>query len=185
MKFRSLGLGLAGFAALVTAAAAVAQTAPLPGPATVAQLGATPAPTSTPSAGPRRGRRAAGESPTPEAASTESPAPLQFSNLDGVWEVELQPYGARRAQYSHLYLTQSGNLVNGYWVHEPNKSRSSVIGTFDGRLFQFTVDLGNGKSATMAGYGENFSDFIGMLRNGPTDAGTPFTAQHRKKERPQ
>jgi hypothetical protein len=185
VKFRPLGLGLAGLAALVTAAAAVAQTGPLPGPApaAVAQLGQTPAPTPTASGRPQRGRRNGTPSPVPDA--TDSPVPAQFSTLDGVWEVEEQPLGSRRAKYSHLRLTQTGNLVNGYWEHDPNKTRSPLVGTFDGRLFQFTVDLGNGKSLTMAGYGENFSDFVGMMRTSPTDPGTPFTAQHRKKERPQ
>lgn len=184
MKFSRLGLGLAALAVLAGAAAGIAQTGPGPAgraPAELAQLGTTPAPTPS---GPSRGRRG-GPAPgtSPSAAPTESPAPLQFSNLDGVWEIELQPIAAR-TQYSHLRIKQDGNQLTGYWEHENNKVRSTLTGTFDGRLFALTIDLGAGKTATMSGYSENFSDFVGLLRMAPNDPGTPFTAQHRKKERP-
>lgn len=185
VKFSRLGLGLAGLAALATAAAGVAQTGSGPAgpvPAVLAQVGSTPAP--TPSGPPQRGRRGRSEaSPTPAASASESPPPLQFSSLDGIWEVEAQPIG-RRTEYSHLSLNQTGNQLTGYWEHDPNKTRSPLTGTFDGRLFALSIDLGGGKTATMSGYSENFSDFVGMLHLAPNDPGTPFTAEHRRKERP-
>ena len=186
MKFSRLGLGLVALAALATAVAGIAQAGPGPAgpaPVEVAQLGATPVPTSAPKRG-RRGSSSPG--PSPSASPTDSPPPLQFSNLDGVWEIEVQPV-AQLTKYSHLSLRQDGTTLNGYWERDPNsktKNRFPLTGSFDGRLFALTVDLGEGKTATMSGYAENFSDFVGMLRVGPTDPGTPFTGQHRKKERP-
>ena len=184
MSFRRLSFGLVGLAVLAAGAAGLAPSAAAhpPVPVQVAQLGATIPPAAT--AAPRRGRRApASPGPSPAASPTNSPVPAQFSTLDGIWEVEVQPV-ASRTQYSHLKIVQNGNTVGGYWQHDPHLTRSAFTGTFDGRLFQFVIDLGGGKSATMSGYAENFSDFVGMLRMSDGTA-TPFTAEHRRKERPQ
>jgi hypothetical protein len=183
VKFRHLPFGFVALAVLGFVGTGVAPEQRRAAAATdVAQVGSTPAPASP---GPRRGRRAPGSpGPSPGANPTESAEPLQFNSLDGIWEVELQPVG-RRTVYSHLNIVQSQNQLSGYWEHEPNRTRSPIAGSFDGRLFQITIDLGSGQSATMVGYAENFADFVGLLRMSPSDIGTPFTAQHRKKERPQ
>jgi hypothetical protein len=185
VSFRRLSFGLVGLAALAAAGLAPSVAARPPSPVQVAQLGATipPQPTATPA--PRRGRRSPGSpGPSTSAGPTDSPVPAQFSTLDGIWEVELQAVGANRTQYSHLKIVQNGNTVGGYWQHDPHLTHSAFTGTFDGRLFQLVIDLGSGKSATMSGYAENFSDFVGMLRMSDGTA-TPFTAEHRRKERPQ
>jgi len=189
VRFRRLGLGLVGLAALAALTAGLAPgNAPRPAAALAAGLSApfeVAQATAAPTSAPRRGRRGGGTpGPSPSPSPTESPVPAQFSTLDGVWEVEMQPIGSSRTVYSHLSITQNGNTVGGYWQHEPRNTKSPFTGTFDGRLFQFIIDLGNGQSATMSGYAENFSDFVGMLRmsDGSSNA---FTAEHRKKERAQ
>lgn len=158
MKFTRFGFGLVALGALVLA-----------GGAGIAQQGPPGA------AGPPRGK-----GPTPEA--TETPEPPQFSTLDGIWEVQEQPI-FQQTVYSHLSVVQSGTTLGGYWEHGPNHLRSPLTGTFDGRLFSISVDLGSGKTATMSGYCENFSDLVGMLHLAANDAGTAFTATHRKRER--
>lgn len=187
MKFRPGPhlIGLAALCALAFVASAIAVSGGAPVPASqVAQLVPTPSPSP---GGPRRGRHQPGTpGPAPTESPTESPEPLQFSSLDGVWEVEEQPVGQRDAVYSHLDLVQNGTQLTGYWLHDPKNTRSPLTGTFDGRLFSIDVDMGQGKTVTMSGYCENFSDFVGMVQT-PTGSGdgTPFTAEHRKKEKPQ
>jgi hypothetical protein len=144
---------------------------------TPAPVLATPAPSPTPAPSNRRGR---GGNPSPGAS--ETPAPPQFQSLDGVWEVELQPLNGARTVYSHLYVTQKGDDVSGTWARTSNQ-RLAFSGTFDGRLFTFTAKDG-ATTYTMTGYAENFSDMVGLLKSSdPKDQGTPFTAEHRKKER--
>jgi hypothetical protein len=184
VRFRRLGLGLAGLAAVAALAAGLAPSVTAPPAASAAAADLAQAGPASPSPAPRRGRRAPGSpGPSPSPGASESPPPAQFSTLDGVWEVEAQPVG-KRTQYSHLSIVQNGNTVGGYWQHDPNNTKSPFTGTFDGRLFQFIIDLGNGKSATMSGYSENFSDFVGLLRLSDGSS-VAFTAEHRKKERPQ
>jgi hypothetical protein len=185
VRFRRLGLGLVGLAALAALAAGLApsEAARPSAPVEVAQLGSTVPP--PPTAAPKRGKRSGSTGgPSPSPTPTDSPVPAQFATLDGVWEVEVQPMGSSRTQYSHLSIVQNGNTVGGYWQHDPHLTRSAFTGTFDGRLFQIVIDLGNGKSATMSGYAENFSDFVGLLRTSDGSQ-TAFTAQHRRKERAQ
>ncbi|MBV9438596.1 MAG: hypothetical protein JOZ24_01245 [Candidatus Eremiobacteraeota bacterium] len=201
MNFRQLAL--VGFAAVGLGGTAVAQTLPgipvaqvTPPPppppngnvGTPGQLIGTPAPAGTapslgpaasPSPAPRRGRRGA---PEPQASASESPEPPQFSTMDGVWEVAVQPLNGARAVYSHLYVSQKSDGLSGTWIRG-DRSKVPFTGTFDGRLFKLT--LTDGKSTwTMAGYAENFSDMVGLLSTAdPKDKGIPFTAAHRKKEK--
>jgi hypothetical protein len=152
---------------------APATTAPKAGPTI------TPAPSGTPAPAGRRGRR----SSTPEPVASDTPEPSQFSTMDGVWEVQLQPFTSRgRAIYSHLYVTQKGDQLTGTWQRETNQ-KVPFTGTFDGRLFK--LNSTDGKTTwTFAGYAENFSDMVGLLQTAdPNDKGTPFTASHRKKDR--
>jgi hypothetical protein len=178
-------IALVGLAALALGGTAVAQTAPIgqsaPG---------TPAPAATPSAAPgatpapsgRRGRRAS--SPNPEPSASETPEPPQFSTMDGVWEVQLQPLtGSGRTVYSHLYVTQKGDALTGTWVRS-NNEKVPFTGTFDGRLIKLTATDAKSAVTTLSGYAENFSDMVGLMTSAdPKDKGTPFTAAHRKKER--
>lgn len=197
-------LALVAIAALAVGGTAAAQAVPQSAPPTPPppQTGApgnagtpvpvtgTPVPTLAPSASPTsspagrrgRGRSAAAATPTPEPGASETPAPPQFQTLDGVWEVQLQPLtGTGQTIYSHLYVTQKGDQISGHWTRN-NNQKIPFTGTFDGRLFEITAkDAKN--DYTMSGYIENFSDAVGMLKSGPTDQGTPFTASHRKKEK--
>jgi hypothetical protein len=183
-----LGIGLAIVLAAASATAGFAQTTgglgpnpeiPQPLPATAAA-----APSASASAGPRRGKRAPGPaasgSPAPPQPS-DTPEPPQFSTLDGVWEVEMQPLGRRLAVYSHLSIAVTGTTISGYYEHTPGKTRSKMTGTFDGRLISMDIAMPDGTTLTLSGYVEGFADMVGLSHAGDKDPGTAFTAQHRKK----
>ncbi|HEY0613221.1 MAG TPA: hypothetical protein VGC96_01215 [Candidatus Elarobacter sp.] len=203
-------IALVGLAALALGGTAAAQIAPAATVAQAAQVtpppppapnanGPTPgtligtpapptaspvaAPSASPAPGGRRGRRAA--TPAPDASASETPEPPQFSTMDGVWEVQVQPLNGARTVYSHLAVTQKGDALTGTWVRS-DKVKVPFTGTFDGRLFKLTA-TGNDAAKTtwtLSGYAENFSDMVGLLTTSdPKDKGTPFTASHRKKER--
>jgi hypothetical protein len=202
-------LALVGIAALAVAATTVAQvgasaqqapptppppnSGPTPGvlfgtpvpaysPPTIATP--TPAPTSAPARGRHRH-----DSASPAASPSETPEPPQFSSLNGVWEVALQPLNGSRTIYSHLYVTQKGDQISGTWVRAGTGKKGLVTapftGTFDGRLFKLS-GTDPQISFTLAGYVENFSDMVGMLtatlatQTGTPAPGIPFTADHRK-----
>ena len=187
MNFSRLRLGI-GFAVLLgiaTATAGLAQygSAPQTPAAVVAQV-----PTNTPSAqasaGPRRGRRAPGPaaSGSPSPGPSDTPQPPQFTTLDGVWEVEMQPLGRRLAVYSHLNITTTGATITGSWQNGSKKTTTlPMTGTFDGRLISMTVTMPNGTSSTFSGYVETFADMVGLYRTSDKDPGMAFTAEHRKK----
>jgi hypothetical protein len=201
------GLGLVAFFLVAGAGAGVAQVgtnpnAPPPPPlpvinqnATTAATSAPVSPSSTPApavtaaplaspspeARPRRGHKAA-PSGTPSPDATDTPAPPEFKTLDGIWEIELQPIGHRLANYQHFSIVQSGNTLSGYWEHDPNRTKSPITGTFDGRLIQISADV-KGGTVTFGGYVENMGDIVGMQHLAPGDVGIAFTAQHRKKEK--
>jgi hypothetical protein len=152
-------LALVGVAALAlggtTAIAAdgpqaqVAQTQATPPPPPVPNSNAAtptvtmpPAPTTTPSAAPeqgRGGRRGGGHGGGGGAASpspSETPEPPQFQTMTGVWEVQMQPLNnGGKTIYSHLYVTQAGDALTGYWIRS-DRQRLNFTGTFDGRLFK-------------------------------------------------
>jgi hypothetical protein len=163
--------------------------APTPGTLIGTPVPSTPAALASPSPSPapagRRGRRPAA-SPSPEASASESPEPPQFSTMDGVWEVQVQPLNGARTIYSHLYVTQKGDALSGTWIRS-DKDRVPFTGTFDGRLFKLTATAADAAKTTwtLSGYAENFSDMVGLLvvTADKNDRGTPFTASHRKKER--
>lgn len=207
MNPRTIAFAVLAVLALGTSAASLAQTAPgaVPPPApplpntnrtatpaltpapspSTAPSGAvvpTSAPTATPAPAGKRGRKG-NEAPKPGASPTETPPPPQFTTMDGVWEVQLQPLDGSRTKYSHLFITQKGNDLAGTWKRDA-KTVLPFKGTFDGRLFKLTVTDGT-KTLTMSGYAENFGDMVGLLTiDGDTKTpGTPFTASHRKKER--
>jgi outer membrane protein assembly factor BamB len=141
----------------------------------------TPAPATTQAPPGRRGRRS--NSPEPAASPSDTPEPPQFSTMDGVWEVQLQPLtGNGRAIYSHFALAQKGDQLSGTWNRD-GSPKIAFTGTFDGRLFKLNAT--DGKTTwTFSGYAENFSDMVGLLQTAdPKDRGTPFTASHRKKDR--
>ncbi len=198
------GLGLVAFFLVAAAGASVAQVgtnpnAPPPPPLPVINQNATNASTSTPlpyaapavtatplatpspAARPHRGHKAA-PSGTPSPEATDTPAPPEFKTLDGIWEVELQPIGHRLATYQHFSIVQTGNTLSGYWEHDPNRTKSPITGTFDGRLIQISADV-KGGTVTFGGYVENMGDMVGMQHLAPGDVGIAFTAQHRKKEK--
>ena len=174
-------LALAGLAALALSgtAAAVGQSSPSD---QATPPTAAPAASSTPAPAGRRGRRSA--TPAPGPSASESPEPLQFSTMDGVWEVQLQPLnGTGRTVYSHLFVSQKGDALTGTWVRTGTE-KLSFSGTFDGRLFKLTATDAKNNSWTFTGYAENFADMVGLIISAdPKDKGTPFTASHRKRER--
>ena len=153
-----------------------------PTPAPFASPSESPAASSSPEGRGRHGRRGSGAAASPGPSPTETPEPPQFSTLDGVWEVALQPMTGARAVYSHLYITQSGNSLTGTWKRDGKTPALPFTGTFDGRLFKLTVTDGT-VTHLLSGYEENYSDMVGLLTDGdPQHAGTPFTAAHRKRE---
>ena len=192
-------LVLAGLAALALSgtAAAVGQDSPsdqatpppppppggsvtTPAPSRTAVPSAAPAASPSPSPAGRRGRRSATPDPGPSASA--SPEPLQFSSMDGVWEVQLQPLATGKTIYSHLVMVQKGDTLTGTWRR--GTERLNFSGTFDGRLFKLTAKDAKDATWTFSGYAENFSDMVGLLISAdPKDKGTPFTASHRKRER--
>ena len=94
----------------------------------------------------------------------------------------MQPVGVR-AVYSHLYITQKGDELNGTW-RRTDKDTLTLNGSFDGRLFKFSLKDAKGATWTMSGYAENYADMVGLLTSSdPKDKGVPFTASHRKKEK--
>jgi hypothetical protein len=198
----ALALGTTAVAQVVAQTGPAAPTTPPPPPppngsvATPGTLIGTPAPTPLPAAptlGPaggasaspapgRRGRRAS--TPNPEPSASDSPEPPQFSTMDGVWEVQVQPMtGNGRTIYSHFFITQKGDALTGTWVRN-NNEKLAISGTFDGRLFKLTATDAKKVATTLSGYAENYSDMVGLLMSSdPKDKGIPFTAAHRKKER--
>ncbi|HEY1727813.1 MAG TPA: hypothetical protein VGG22_05555 [Candidatus Baltobacteraceae bacterium] len=139
-------------------------------------------PTVSPAPRGRRARATPRPSPSPAASPSETPAPPQFTSLDGTWEIELQTRAS--TYYSHLTLRQSGSQgadVSGIWDQGGNPDKKlPLTGTFDGRLFKFTASF-KASQYTFTGYVENYSDIVGMVSDGKNDL--PFTAQHRKKEK--
>jgi hypothetical protein len=181
-------LALVGLAAFAVGGTAIAQTGPAapvtPPPsanATPGNLLGTPAPSASPASG-RRGRRSS--TPEPNASPSDTPEPPQFSTMDGVWEIQLQPLnGSYKTTYSHLLVAQKGDDLSGTWIRA-NNDQVPFTGTFDGRLFKLTATDVKKNTWTLAGYAENFSDMVGLVISAtPGDKGTPFTASHRKKER--
>jgi hypothetical protein len=183
-RFR-LGIGLAVLLGLATAAAGLAQNAPdaqgSPAPSPTVTL--VPVASPPPSSGPRRGRRAPNPaaSGSPSAAPSDTPEPPQFSTLDGIWEVEIQPIGMKLATYTHLNITTTGANLSGYYQAAKKNLRYPMTGTFDGRLISMSVSMPDGTSATFSGYVETFADMVGVFRANDKDPGIAFTAEHRKK----
>lgn len=197
MRIRLFGLlAVAGlvFASLARGAAqSVPPTPPPPIPGATSSpagvqipIGAPPtaaptaAPTLTPA--PRRGRGTAApatSAPSPGSSPSETPAPPQFTTLDGTWELEAQT--RMKTYYSHISLKQSGQAgseITGVWDRDNKKL--PITGTFDGRLFKFTATDGT-KQYTLSGYVENFSDMVGLVIDGTGQMA--FTGQHRKREK--
>jgi len=165
----------------------VAQTSVPPTPAppiftpTPEAATATPSPTPAPRGKRRQPSAASSATPAPAGSPTETPAPPQFTTLDGVWEIEIQTRGS--TYYQHMLLRQSGAQgadVSGIWDRGGKDSKVPLTGTFDGRLFKLTATFGD-KTYTFTGYVENYSDIVGMANDGSVDI--PFTAQHRKREK--
>jgi hypothetical protein len=153
---------------------------PAPPPTAAPTPAATPNPSPTP--GGKRHRADAAPKPSPSPDATDTPEPPQFSTMDGVWEVALQPLDGSPAIYSHLTIAQSGQTLSGTWKRD-DKSNLPFTGSFDGRLFKLAASEG-AKSYTLSGYVENFGDMVGLITlDGSTAFGTPFTAQHRKKQK--
>jgi hypothetical protein len=186
-----LGIGFAVVLGIATATAGLAQynanpDAPIAPPVATPVPNITAAPSALPTDRPKRGRRAPGpaSSGSPSPAPSDTPEPPQFTTLDGVWEVEMQPIGKRLATYTHLGITSTGASVNGYWETGPGKVKSRVpmTGTFDGRLISLSIKMEDGSTATFSGYVEGFADMVGIFRASDADTkGTAFTAEHRKK----
>jgi len=147
----------------------------------------TPVPTPTPSipSGGRHGRGGGKPKATPSPDASDTPEPAQFSNLDGVWEIEGQPFGQRQAVYSHLNLIQKDQALSGTWKRD-DKHTIPVTGTFDGRVFHLTAsEPGTNVVYTLTGYVENFSDMVGQVSaDSATIKPLNFTGQHRKKSKP-
>jgi hypothetical protein len=173
-----LGIGLAILIGIATAAAGLAQSTP-PGAAPNAA-----SPQASPSGGPTRGKRAPNTGSTPTPAPSDTPEPPQFTTLDGIWEVEIQPVGQKLATYTHMNITTTGATLGGYYQPGKNKNQKyPLTGTFDGRLISLSVTLPDGSTTTLSGYVESFGDMVGLIRKNDKDPGQAFTAEHRKKQK--
>ncbi len=170
-------------------APALPPTTPTPVPS-LPETTPTPVPFSSPSVEPSaapspqgRGRRGkSGPEPSPGPSPTDTPEQPQFSTLDGVWEIALQPLNGGRTIYSHLYVTQAGNTLTGTWRRD-SKTALPFSGTFDGRLFKLSVTVG-ATTEQLSGYEENYMDMVGLYTTADSKTpGVPFTAAHRKRER--
>jgi len=183
-----LALGLA------TGPVAIAQTTPAPSPTPTPLITPQPSPVPTPipvptaapspspTAAEHRHRGESGPKPSPSPEASDTPEPPQFSTMDGVWEVALQPLDGGPAVYSHFFFSQGEQTLTGMWKRD-EKSTLPLTGSFDGRLFKLTATDGS-KTYTLSGYVENFGDMVGLITlDGSTAFGTPFTAQHRKKQK--
>jgi hypothetical protein len=194
LNLRTIGISVIGLAAFVTASAGVAQQTlgpvPPPPPSPILQVTQQPAPAAPiytpPPPNAPIGRPAATQPPasgrirgTPRPGSSgETPGPPQFTNLSGVWEIQLQP-GGPQTVYSHFLMQQnSDNTITGYWEH--GKEKLPFNGTFDGRQFRLTVADGK-LQETFAGYEDNFSDMVGLVDMGSGKQPVAFTASHRAK----
>lgn len=210
MNLRTAGIAFIVCVAAVTAAAGLAQQAPLPvapggplpgapvpaqqvpvpgapivpgaavapgAPGVVVTMPPENQPIVQPSAPPRgRGGRARGTAAPADESTT--PPPPQFQNLSGVWEIQEQPGGAQTV-YTHFLVQQNAdNTLTGYW--ERGKEKLPFNGAFDGRQFKITVQDGK-KTATFAGYEDNFSDMVGQMDDGDGKQPIAFTGSHRKK----
>lgn len=210
MNLRTMAFAAVALTAFGTGAVSFAQTAPgpqgtpppppVPGPTSSTLMSTSPEPTALPSTTPTpepftsptpaggaptatpapRGRHRSAD-PSPGPSPTDTPEPPQFSTLDGVWEIQLQPLTGARTVYSHLYVTQNGNTLTGTW-RKNSKTALPFTGTFDGRLFKISVTDGS-SSEQLSGYEENYSDMVGLYTVADSKApGTPFTGAHRKRE---
>lgn len=205
MKFRIVGVAVVLAAGLAGTAAGLAQVQPSgpvppPPPTPIVNpvptppggtIPATAAPTLAPNIVPtlpppatpppgERGRRRGEGAPVSRSSAKPgaTPAPPQFTNLNGVWEVQVQP-GARTF-YSHLYLKQNAdNTLTGYWETD-KKEKLPISGSFDGKQFKITAQDGKTQD-TFAGYEDNFSDMVGLLEMADAKQPVAFTAAHRAK----
>ncbi len=181
----SVGVLVAALLAVAAAAAGFAQVGPVPTPPAPNGAAGAPTPQPTPNSLPRRGRRGPrpASSGAPGASPSDTPVPPQFTTLDGTWEIEVQPPLQRLADYSFMTIKTDGANLTGSWLHGAKRTRSPMIGTFDGRLISMTVTLPDGRAASFAGYVESLDDMVGMYRANDKDPGTAFTGEHRKKEK--
>ena len=189
MKFSRLAAAFAALSIVAAATAGMAQVGagahpPTPPPVLIESGTPVPVaiPTGTATPAPRRAR-ATPAAPAPTGSGSETPAPPQFSTLDGVWEMQIQYYDARPAVYEHLFMTQNADAVNGTWVRDSQgKKKLPFTGTFDGRQFRFVAKDG-AQTLTLTGYVDNFSDIVGLIDYGANLPSIAFTAAHRKKDR--
>lgn len=175
---KSRAVSLAGALVLALASSGVAWATY---PSDLPPSAITPQPTSTPA--PRVKPTPKPAAAAPKSSGSPTPAPPQYTTLDGTWEIEFQ--SRDKTQYAHWTLQQTtgqaGSDVSGIWDQGGKPAKKvPITGTFDGRLFKFTAKDGT-KEYTFSGYVENYTDIVGMASDGKSD--TPFTAQHRKKER--
>lgn len=194
MKLRLPSFALVFLAgSLLAASAGLAQPKPSgpvppppPTPVPVLAPSITPVPVLAPSitpvpAPPSAAKRTPAPPPNPKETPNKGlPSPPAFTNLTGIWEVQLQPGGAT-TYYSHLQLQQNAdNTIVGYWELQ-NKKKLPFNGTFDGKQFKFTVMDGK-KHETFAGYEDGYSDMVGLADLGDGKSPVAFTAAHRAKQ---
>ncbi len=153
------------------AAAASPSAAPSAVPAPPA---VTPPPEPTPQVTPRRH----GPKDQPDEFPSSAPTSPAFATLDGTWEVQLQFID--HTDYSHFKLKQSGQSITGTW--NVDKDEYPLEGTYDGRLFKFTVKQPS-TTLQLSGYVETASDMVGIIVHEKGE-NTVFTASHRLPIKP-
>jgi hypothetical protein len=157
-------------AAAQSAPAASATAAPAGTPAPAVTPPPPPAPVPAPT---RRGRY-----DPPDEIPSSAPTSPAFATLDGKWEVQVQYID--HTDYSHFTLKQSGQTIAGTWNVE--KDAYPLEGTYDGRLFKFTVKQPS-TTLQLSGYVETASDMVGIIVHEKGE-NTAFTASHRIPSKP-
>jgi len=124
--------------------------------------------------------------PSPESgvkvrggADEATPAPVTYTTIDGIWEVQLQP--GSLTQYSHFFLVTSGDAISGTWKHDRQQKHDKEYSMdVTGRLINDRFSM-NGSDAkgpyALNGYIENSATMIGEFTQGHVTI--PFTASHQ------
>jgi len=100
-------------------------------------------------------------------------------NLDGVWEVVLQPMNGEPV-YDHLKLTQKVNIITGSFMdNEHGNKQYPVAGSIDGKTVHIVVTKDDGSTIRFNGTVDNLTDMIGLVQVG--SASIAFTAAYRPK----
>jgi hypothetical protein len=116
--------------------------------------------------------------PQAKGSATPSPPPNERKGLDGVWEIEIQHPNV--TDYTHVKLTQNGNIVTGEYMDAAGK-KFPLAGSVQGDSIRMIVTKPDGTTIVLEGRLDGTTDMVGMLTT--ANGQTPFTAEYRPKEK--